>query len=203
MTRSSTRTAARHRASRKALQVRRLHRGELRSLAAARRESLNALLRRPSQSPRWISQLTGSVNLNLTAPPQQELRGLRALWAVRVLGFAGAGGVVLLGGDRQELACDGRVLDGGGVAGPEQGGELQGGSAPQVRASLSCRSTRSRSRVAVRRGRGCNSWASRPRHDQGLLDRDRVHPAQRCPWPCPGLLTGTCCDAGKSARRRI
>src|SRR6266566_2238715 len=58
--------------------------------------------------------------------PGQELRGLRALWAVWVLGFAGAGGVVLLGGGLQELAGDGRVLDGGGVVDPEYGGEVEG-----------------------------------------------------------------------------
>jgi hypothetical protein len=58
--------------------------------------------------------------------PLQELRGLHVLSAVLVLGFAGAGGVVLLGGGLQELAGDGRVLDGGGVAGPEHGGEVQG-----------------------------------------------------------------------------
>src|SRR2546430_74001 len=58
--------------------------------------------------------------------PPHELKGLRALWAVRVLGFGGAGGVVLLGGGLQELACDGRVLDRGGVAGPGYGGEVQG-----------------------------------------------------------------------------
>jgi hypothetical protein len=61
--------------------------------------------------------------------PQQELRGLHALWAVLVLGFAGSGGVVLLGGGLQELAGDGRVLDGGGVVDPEHGGEVQGGGA--------------------------------------------------------------------------
>jgi hypothetical protein len=33
--------------------------------------------------------------------------------------------VVLLGGGLQELACDGRVLDGGGVVDPEHGGEVQ------------------------------------------------------------------------------
>ena len=58
--------------------------------------------------------------------PRHELRGLQALWAVLVLGFAGAGGVVLLGGGLQELAGDGRVLDGGGVVDPEHGGEVQG-----------------------------------------------------------------------------
>jgi len=33
---------------------------------------------------------------------------------------------VLLGGGLLELAGDGRVLDGGAVAGPEHGGEVQG-----------------------------------------------------------------------------
>jgi hypothetical protein len=33
---------------------------------------------------------------------------------------------VLLGGGLLELACDGRVLDGGGVVDPEYGGEVQG-----------------------------------------------------------------------------
>jgi len=58
--------------------------------------------------------------------PRQELRGLHRLRAVLILGFAGAGGVVLFGGGVQELAGDGRVLDGGGVVDPEHGGEVQG-----------------------------------------------------------------------------
>ena len=33
---------------------------------------------------------------------------------------------MLAGGGFQELACDGRVLDGGGVVDPEHGGEVQG-----------------------------------------------------------------------------
>jgi hypothetical protein len=43
-----------------------------------------------------------------------------------VLGFAGAGGAVLFGGGLQEVAGDGRVLDGGGVVDSEHGGEVQG-----------------------------------------------------------------------------
>ena len=57
--------------------------------------------------------------------------------------------VVHLGGGLQVLACDGGVADGGGVVDPEHGSEVQG-SGPWVRASLSCRSARRRSRVAVR-----------------------------------------------------
>src|SRR6266516_4895157 len=57
--------------------------------------------------------------------PQQELRGLHALWVVLALGFAGTGSVVL-GAGLQELACDGRVLDGGGVVDPGYGGEVEG-----------------------------------------------------------------------------
>jgi hypothetical protein len=34
--------------------------------------------------------------------------------------------MVLFGGGFQELACDGRVLDGGGVVDAEHGGEVQG-----------------------------------------------------------------------------
>jgi hypothetical protein len=56
----------------------------------------------------------------------QELRGLQALWAVWVLGFAGADGVVLAGGGFQQVVGDGRVLDGGGVVDAEHGGEVQG-----------------------------------------------------------------------------
>src|SRR5258708_14238456 len=62
-----------------------------------------------------------------------ELKGLRdkpvdrhALWAVLVLGFAGAGRVVLLGGGIQELACDGGIADGDGVVDAEHGGEGEG-----------------------------------------------------------------------------
>src|SRR5262245_15204681 len=44
---------------------------------------------------------------------------------VLILGFAGTG-MVLFGGCLQELACDGRVADGGGVIEPEHGGEVQG-----------------------------------------------------------------------------
>lgn len=57
--------------------------------------------------------------------PRRELRDLHGLWAVLALGFAGTGSVVL-GGSFQELACDGRVLDGGGVVDPEYGCEMEG-----------------------------------------------------------------------------
>src|SRR5438477_162138 len=57
--------------------------------------------------------------------PAQELRGLHALWTVATLGFAGTA-IVLLGGGLQELACDGRVADGGGVIESEHGGKVQG-----------------------------------------------------------------------------
>ena len=49
----------------------------------------------------------------------------RVLWAVLVLGFAGTGAEAF-GGGVQELACDGRVADGGGVVDAEHGGEVEG-----------------------------------------------------------------------------
>jgi hypothetical protein len=42
------------------------------------------------------------------------------------LGSRELAGLVLLGGGLQELACDGRVPDGGGVVDAEYGGEVQG-----------------------------------------------------------------------------
>src|ERR1700724_3390319 len=54
-----------------------------------------------------------------------EHKGRRVLWVIRVLGFAGTGCVVLLGGGLQELAGDGGVSDGGVVADAEHGGEVQ------------------------------------------------------------------------------
>ena len=83
--------------------------------------------------------------------PQRQLRDFHAPWVVVTLGFAGAGGVVVLGGGLQELAGDGRVLDGGGVVDAEHGGEVEWvGTAGE--GFLSCRSARSRSRVVVARG---------------------------------------------------
>ena len=57
---------------------------------------------------------------------QQELGG-----ACAAIGPSGSPGSrelrgLLLGGGLQELACDSRVLDGGVVADPEYGGEVQG-----------------------------------------------------------------------------
>jgi hypothetical protein len=76
---------------------------------------------RRSEGGRRFAQSSGEPK-----GPQRELKGLHVLRAVLVLGFAGAGGVVLFGGGRQELAGDGGVLDGGGVVDAEHGGEVQG-----------------------------------------------------------------------------
>ncbi len=100
--------------------------------------------------------------------PRHELRGLHALRAVLALGSGGAGGVVLFGGGLQELACEGRALDGGGVAGPEHGGEVQG-----------VRRRRWLPRVARASASLSHASASTPASTPaGVVTKHRKHPSQ-------------------------